>query len=539
MSIEFEEKFKQISPAEFISKYMEIAGFSNPVRAIYQTIRELVENSLDATETHHILPRVKIVIEKADPQQEFYKITVEDNGIGLPPQVVPEAFGKVLYSSKYVLRQTRGMYGLGVKAAILYAQKTTGRPVEVVTSKPGLKFIYYFKLRINEQRNEPIVLERSAWRKSQEWHGTMVSIVIEGDWGRAKSRVLDYIRRTVVLTPYAEITLVTPENEIYHYERVIEKLPKPPRETKPHPQGVDLGLLKAIVESSSALTLIDLLTTSFQSIGEVTAKALLEKTGLDPSRDPKSLSENEMLKLVDAMRGYDKFRPPKTKALSPLGPDIIATGLKRMFKPEFVDAVTRKPSVYGGHPFIVEVGIAYGGEVPLSSDEAPEVLRYANKIPLIYDERNDVIIRVVRDYNRLSQREREEGYGIDWSNYLVKLPAPILLLVHVCSTKIPFQSMGKETIADIPELRREIKLAVLEACRRLRSYLVKRAKEEEAVKKAVSIAKYIPEVSRSISTITGVEVEAVEKSLINILASKTNINADYVKKIVDETEVGV
>ncbi|MCD6195275.1 MAG: ATP-binding protein, partial [Staphylothermus sp.] len=117
---ETSEKYRAISAAEFFYKYKEIAGFANPARALYQTIRELVENALDATDAHGILPNIKIVIEKADQVHEYYKITVEDNGIGLPPHIVPEAFGRVLFSSKYVLRQTRGMFGLGVKVAVLY-----------------------------------------------------------------------------------------------------------------------------------------------------------------------------------------------------------------------------------------------------------------------------------------------------------------------------------------------------------------------------------------------------------------------------------
>uniref|UniRef100_A0A7C4NUK5 Type 2 DNA topoisomerase 6 subunit B n=1 Tax=Staphylothermus marinus TaxID=2280 RepID=A0A7C4NUK5_STAMA len=535
----FEERFKQISPAEFISKYREITGFVNPVRAIYQTIRELVENALDATETHGILPIIRIDIRKVNDERDYYKITVEDNGIGIPPNIVPEAFGRVLFSSKYVLRQTRGMYGLGVKAAVLYAQKTTGNPVEVVTSRPGLKFIYYFKLRIDEQKNEPVVLEKGAWRKNKEWHGTIVSLTIEGDWSRAKGKVLDYIRRTVIVAPYAELTLVTPENEVYHYERVIEKMPKPPRETKPHPLGVDLGVLKEIIESSNYQTIRDLLINSYQSIGGKTADDILEKSGIEATRDPKSLSDEEIQRLVNVMRNYEKYRAPSTKALSPLGPEIIIAGLKRMYNPEFVDAISRKPSVYSGNPFIVEVGIAYGGNVPMSSEESPEVLRYANKIPLIYDERNDVIVKVIRDSRKLSQKERDEGYGIDWMNYYVKLPAPILLLIHVCSTKIPFQSMGKESIADTPEFRREIKLAVLEAARKLKNYLSRKAREEELLKKTVSIAKYIPEVTRALGIISGYGEEELRNKLIETLVSRTNVNIDLVKKIVENVEIGV
>ncbi|OYT41071.1 MAG: DNA topoisomerase VI subunit B [Desulfurococcales archaeon ex4484_58] len=529
MAIQVDEKYRAISPAEFFLKYKEIAGFANPARAMYQSIRELVENALDATDSHGILPNIKIIIRRADPVQNFYRITVEDNGIGIPPHIVPEAFGRVLFSSKYILRQTRGMFGLGVKVAVLYGQMTTGRPVEIITSKPGLKLIYYFKLRIDVRRNEPVILERGSWRKNREWHGTIVSLTIEGDWSRAKSKVKEYIMRTAVATPYANIVLMTPDNEIIYYERVINKLPRPPKEVKPHPYGIDLEVLKGIISSTRYKTVYDMLIHSFQGIGEVTAKKILEKTSIDPSKDPKKLTEQEKLQLINAMREYDKYRPPKPDALSPLTPEIIIAGLKRMYQPEFVEAISRKPSTYRGHPFIIEVGLAYGGKTPMSGSDKPVILRYANKIPLLYDEGSDVITMVVKE-------------DIRWSNYLVELPAPILVFVHICSTKVPFKGVGKESIADVPEIRREIKLGISEVARRLRNYLSKKRREEELRKKVVNIAKYVPEITRALTTISDgyrLDQNKIIDKLVEIIASRTSLPIDEIKKIVESVEIGV
>ncbi|MET1160755.1 MAG: DNA topoisomerase VI subunit B [Thermoprotei archaeon] len=523
-----EEKYMAISPAEFFMRYREIAGFANPARALYQTVRELVENALDATDAHGILPNIKIAIRRADPIQNYYQVIVEDNGIGLPPQIVPEAFGRVFFSSKYVLKQTRGMFGLGVKMAVLYAQMTTGNPVEVITSRPGLRFIYYYKLRIDVNKNEPVIIERGTWRKTRDWHGTIVSLILEGDWGRAKSKILEYVNRTAVATPYANIVFITPDNEIYYYERVIDKLPKPPKEVKPHPYGIDLETLKRIINSTNYATLYELLINSFQSIGDVTAKAILEKAGLPLNVNPRKLTDQQLLALIDAMKNYDKYRPPKADALSPLGEEIIIAGLKRMYNPEFVDATTRKPATYQGHPFIVEVGIAYGGNVPISDKDKPVLLRYANKIPLLYDEGSDVITIIVRE-------------DINWSNYLVELPAPLLVLVHVCSTKVPFKGVGKESIADVPEVRREIRLAIQEVARRLRKYLAKKIREEELKKKVVSIAKYIPEVARALATLTNGEQynsEKISEKLIDIIVSKSKLPAGEIKKIIENVEIG-
>jgi len=530
---QYDEVYRAVSPAEFFYKYREIAGFANPVRAVYQTVRELVENALDATDVHGIPPDVKVTIKKADETQEFYQITVEDNGIGIPPNIVPNAFGKVLFSSKYVMRQSRGMYGLGVKMVVLYAQMTTGRPVEVITSKPNFKRIYYFKLRIDVNKNEPVILEAGSWRKTRDWHGTIVSVTIEGDWNRAKSRVLEYINRTAIVLPYANIALLTPENEIIYYPRVVNTMPRPPVETKPHPQGLDLEFLSSLVKNTGFETLEKLLINSFQSIGEATARQIIQKAGLDPAKKPDSLTNEELLALVNAIKSYDKYKPPSPKSLSPLGEEIITAGLKRAFEPEFVAAVSRRPSAYSGHPFIVEVGLAYGGKTPIGEDK-PVVLRYANKIPLLYDEATDMVVEVVKD-------------EISWDNYMVSLPAPILVLVHVCSTKVPFKGVGKESIADIPELRREVKLGIMEAARGLKQYLSKKIREEEAKKRAENIAKYIPEVARSLSIILADEDSfnayrsEVIRKLTTVVAKRTGVSLDLIQGIVKsvEAEAGV
>ncbi|MEM4717802.1 MAG: DNA topoisomerase VI subunit B [Desulfurococcaceae archaeon] len=523
-----EEVYRAVSPAEFFYKYREIAGFANPARAIYQTIRELIENALDATDVHGILPDIKVVIKKADEAQDFYQITVEDNGIGIPPHIVPNAFGKVLFSSKYILRQSRGMYGLGVKMVVLYAQMTTGRPIEVITSKPGFKRIYYFKLRIDINKNEPVVVEAGSWRKTRDWHGTIVSVTIEGDWPRAKSRVFEYFHRTAVVLPYANMVLITPEDEVIHYPRIVSNIPRPPIETKPHPQGIDLEFLSGLVKNTKYNTIYDVLVNSFQSIGESTAKLIIEKSGISLDKRPGELTDDELLSLLNAIKAFDKYRPPSHRALSYLGEEIIKAGLTRAFNPEFVAAITRKPGAYSGHPFIVEVGLAYGGNTPISENK-PMVLRYANKIPLLYDEANDVVTEVVEE-------------EINWENYMISFPAPLVILVHLCSTKIPFKGVGKESIADIPEIRREIKLGIMEVGRGLKLHLSRRAREEEARKKAEAIAKYIPEVAKSLSLITSVENETPEvkkliiEKLTEIVSKKTGVSIDLVGKIVRSIE---
>jgi len=484
------EQFREMSVAEFFARYREVAGFSNPARALYQTVRELVENSLDATDGHGILPEVRIYIERVGgDDRSWCRVTVEDNGIGVPPTVMPEAFGKVLFSSKYVLRQTRGMYGLGVKAAVLYGQVTTGNPVEVISSTKGSSYVYYKRLFIDMKRNEPVIVEEGQFRKSSSWRGTRVSLVIECDWPRAKQRILEYVRRTAIIAPYADILLQTPDGEVIFYPRTTRKMPKPPETAKPHPHGVDVETLKQMLKATKAKNLLEFLAEEFQSVGEKTALEFLKTLGLKPTMKPRRLLEGEngalLVAMVEAMRSF-KFRAPRSDYLSPLGEELIKIGLRRLFNPEWVDALTRPPRAYQGHPFIVEVGLAYGGSIQPS--EEPLLLRYANKIPLLYEEREDVSYKVISDVN--------------WKQYDVEMPAPLVILVHVVSTKIPYKGVGKESISDVPELEAEIRNGVLELARRLKRYLSAKEREAEAMRKILVLSKYIPEIARSLKILS-------------------------------------
>ncbi len=502
------EKFTSLTPSEFFYRNKEIAGFSNPSRALYQTVRELVENALDATDAHGILPIIKVSIkrDKDNERDNVFGVTVEDNGIGIPPNHIPSAFGQLLYSSKYVLRQTRGMFGLGAKMAVLYGQVTTGKPVEVISAPINSRRIYYFKIRIDIKNNRPIILERSYYSKTNSWHGTIVKVYLEGDWSRSKSKIYEYLRRTAVIAPYAELVFSDPEGNIVYFERSTTKMPPPPREVKPHPYGVDLEMMKMMLQLTTAKNLLDFLIKEFQCVGEITARKILDNSGLSVNEDPHKLTLEDVDRLVRTIKKLRDIKPPRANHLSYLGEEIIETGLNAILRPEFVAAVTRKPSVYEGHAFIVEVGLAYGGSIKAS--EKPQLLRYANKIPLLYDEGSDVSFKIVNE-------------EINWNYYGVSFPAPLVVLVHICSTKIPYKGVGKESIADVPEIEREIISAIREVARRLKLYLSKKRKEIEEAERAVTIAKYIPEVTQALAKIVNnVNPEKLELRLLTLLNQK-------------------
>ncbi len=496
------EKYRGLSPAEFFHRNREMAGFSNPVRALYQTVRELVENALDATETHGILPEIKVEIALDEERDNWVHVTVADNGIGIPLTEVPNVFGRVFYGSKYVIRQTRGTFGLGGKMAVLHAQITTARPIYVKSSTLDARVSYEYRLYIDIGKNIPHIIGFRVRRKGRsKWHGTIVSLVTEGAWSQARRRIDEYIRRTALIAPYATIIYRTPEGEVV-YERASDKLPEPPQVGKHHPRGVDIEILKNMIRSlDEDIPLKDFLRRYFESVGEKSAVEFLRWAGFDPETPIKSLGIRDLERLANAMKRYGKWRRPRPITLSPLGKDLLEQGARRILDPEFVAAVTRPPASYGGHPFIVEAAVAYGGKI--EPQNSPLLLRFANRMPLLYDEGADVARKIVD--------------SIDWSVYKVKFPAPLAVITHVCSTKLPFKSVGKEAIADVPEVEKELEIAIREVSRKLRQHLSRMERLHEVKRKEITIRKYIPEVSRSLSYVSGVEEATLKRKLEEML----------------------
>ncbi len=477
------EVFQEISPADFFYRNRDIAGFTNPSRAIYTTLRELVENSLDACEVSGIPPDIYIRISYGIEPVEgpgVYNVRIEDNGLGLPEEVIPSAFGQILFGSKYKLRQTRGTFGLGGKMAILYGQITTHSAVKVVSSVKRNK-IYEYHLMMDIQKNRPVVLKRKVHNNKNKWHGTILQFSTEADYTHAMSKILDYLKQTATVAPYANITFVDPRGRLYKYQRATTMMSKAPLETTPHPHGIDVEALKRLIEQTKSKNMRDFMKKHFQRVGNTTAKKFLEYAGINLKKTPKKLLPDEIVKLVNAMKNFDEFLPPDATCLSPLGEDLLKTGIEKEFKPEFIEVYQRKPAAYSGFPFIVEVGVACGGGIPNTGK--PILFRFANKIPLLFDEASDVSYKVVNDL-------------IDWKHYKVYPDTPLAVFVHLCSTKIPYKTVGKEFIADRPEVEREVLNAIREVARRLSIFLSKKASHERDKRKLDVFAKYLPKIAK-------------------------------------------
>lgn len=519
--------FAEISPSEFFYRNRDLAGFTNPARALYMAVRELVENSLDATELFGILPDiyVRIIPEATSfdyPDPKYYHLTVMDNGPGVEPQHVPSAFGKVFYGSKYILRQSRGMFGLGGTMAILYGQITTNKPVRITTCHDG-KTQYTFEMLIDISENKPIVLKKES-KKVEGSTGTRVDLTLEGDYLRASQKINDYFKQTALVASYANITFVDPQGQVTFYERVTDSMPPPPKETLPHPYGIDVESFKRMIKLSDEDQLKNFMVKHFHRVGEKIAKKFLEFAGIDPNTSIKKLSNQQVVTIVNALQKFPDFLQPDASCLSPVGEDILLAGINKELQPEFSTVVTRPPSSYSGFPFLVEVGLAFGGRI---LQPGLKLFRFANRIPLLYDESSDVSFKVLSE-------------EIDLKRYNVPQEAPLAIITHICSTKIPYKTVGKEYIADRPEIERELRNAIREALRRLGVYLSRKGSMEAAQKKMNIYAKYLPLIAKFATELAGKKRPPQYRKLIGIAVGYSNTHITQGSKeegIVKEVQI--
>jgi DNA topoisomerase-6 subunit B len=485
-------KQRDISVAEFFTKNRHLLGFDNPTKALLTTTKEAVDNALDACEDAGILPDVHVSITPLNGGERF-RVTVKDNGPGIVKAQIPKIFGKLLYGSKFhTLRQARGQQGIGISAAGMYGQLTTGVPIRIVSRTKRSMPANLYTLRINTQKNRPEILEESQVDVEDWDHGTEVGIELEAVYRKGPHSVDSYVEQTAVANPHATIRYESPDGEVMIYDRTSTELPPEPREMKPHPYGVELGLLLRIFQASRGLTLKGALQNNFSRVSPRVAAEICKQASLRGSHRATRLSGDDVEAVYRAIQKVKIMAPPSSSVV-PIGEDLIIAGLKRRYDAAFYFSCTRSPSVYRGNPFVIEAGIAFGGDLP--ADGPAQVMRFANRVPLQYQKGGCGITAAVMETS--------------WKNYGIQQPrgslpvGPMAIFVHMASAWVPFTSESKEAIAHYPEIISEIKHALQSCGRQMGRHIRAVKREGEEARKRQYIEKYLPHIGIALRDMLG------------------------------------
>jgi DNA topoisomerase-6 subunit B len=550
---------RDISVSEFFLKNRHLLGFDNPRKALLTAVKEAVDNSLDACDEAGILPEISVeIVQTADKR---FRISVQDNGPGIVRAMIPKIFAKLLFGSKFHrLRMSRGQQGIGISAAGMYSQLTTGTATTIRSKTGRNKPAHLLEVQIDTRANKPVVLrdQETDWQPVfhpapegdgpapepvTSEHGTCVSMEMEAAYVRGKQSVDEYLAQCAIVNPHLQLhyrlillpaeakdkgasapndaATAAPQTDAPSaalesgagwttYRRATTTLPVQPAEIMPHPHGVELGMLMKMLKDTTARTLRSALAQDFSRVSPRTALEICQRAGLDPAAKPAAIAHRESEALYKAIADTKLMRPP-TDCLSPIGEEAIVAGLRKEVQADFYTAVTREPTVYRGNPFQIEVGIACArpdAGQDLAAEEPVRVLRFANKVPLLYMAGACAITKAMTSVNW-------KAYGLAQPRGSLPL-GPVVVLVHIASVWVPFTSESKEAVAHYPEIIRELTFGLQEAGRRLAVFMSRRRRQAELERKHNYISLYLPHLALGLKTILDLNDKEEAKILANL-----------------------
>ncbi|MFM7134997.1 MAG: DNA topoisomerase VI subunit B, partial [Planctomycetota bacterium] len=588
---------KEVSVSEFFVKNRHLLGFDNARKALLTTVKEAVDNSLDACEEAAILPEIVVVIEDLEPRRPAtakssrYRVTIVDNGPGIVRKQVENIFGRLLYGSKFHrLKMSRGQQGIGISAAGMNGLITTGRPMVIHTKPSAKQPAHHIELAMNTKTNRAEVtldeetkdfpparlrtLGAGTKQLSAEGAflaadsfptGTSVSIELEGKYQRGRGSVDEFLELTAIANPHARIVFVPPtrvtQDEgddmlpgtsaaaaedartgapvqtsetggVTVFPRGVQDLPPETREIQPHPKGIELGILLQMVkdyEASEKGTLYDFLQTRFCRVSSSTASKFCAAIGVTSRTKAADIEAPQVEKLFKVFED-ERLAPPPTDCLAPIGVRQLLAGMLKGVRAEFYAASTREAAVYRGRPFQIEAAIAFGGDLP--ADQPARVIRFANRVPLLFQQSACSSFKAVEE--------------TPWKNYQLQQPrgslpvGPLVVMIHMASVWVPFTSESKEAIADYDEIRKEMKLALMECGRKLGTYLRKRQKMRRESERRDVFERYIGEIAKALHDVTGESAKALYEALLAQAKERTAVadqQLDEDGRVVKEEEV--
>ncbi len=500
------KEFKEHSVAEFFKKNMQMLGLTGKIKTLTTIVHEYVTNSLDACEEAKILPDIEVQIKEIG--EEYYEIAVKDNGPGLTKETVGKALGKLLAGTKFHrMMQMRGQQGIGAAGCTMLSQITTGKATNVITGTAKGK-PFSAEITIDPKKNEPKLANITELGK--EFMGTIIKAKFKGvKYVNSEQAPMEYLRRTAIANPHAQITLIEPSGQKVVFKRTLKEVPARPTEMKPHPKGVTIDDLVTLSKYTDAKKVSSFLKNSFDRTGDKSIEEIGKGLSFDMNKDPKQLTWEEAEEIVKQFKKVN-FIAPRTDGLLPIGEDRIQKSLKSIVNPEFLSVITRKPSVYsGGFPFQIEVGIAFGGDagrVGEANEEGAaqrkiEIMRFANRAPLLFDAGGCAITKAVQ--------------SVEWKRYGLKdyENAPLTVFVNLISVHIPYTSAGKQAISDEDEIMEELRLSLMETGRKIYIFIGRQRRQDEKEAKKKMFYKYATEVAYAVGELTGKSKKDVETKL--------------------------
>ena len=297
-AVEMGARQREISVSEFFTKNRHLLGFDNPRKALLTCVKEAVDNALDACEEAGILPDVSVKVEavgNGDPpppasQATRFRITITDNGPGIVRQQIPRIFAKLLYGSKFHrLRMSRGQQGIGISAAGMYGQLTTGKPVQIISRTSPRAPAHFFEVQIDTKKNEPRILEKKQIDNWEYPRGTQVTLEVEGRYQKGRASIDEYLEQTIIANPHVKLTYAAPDGETKEHPRTYGELPPSPREIKPHPNGIEFGMLLKMLQDTASHSLAGFLAADFSRVSPRVAEDICKTAGLSPRARPRDV----------------------------------------------------------------------------------------------------------------------------------------------------------------------------------------------------------------------------------------------------------
>lgn len=512
------KEFKEHSISEFFRKNRQMLGFAGKVRSLTTVVHEYVTNTLDACEEAGTLPEVTVEIKETG--EDKCLLRVRDNGPGIPRKLVGKALANVLSGTKFHrYMQQRGQQGIGAAGCTLFSQITTGKRIHI---KSGTgKEAYECDLGIDIKGNKPLI-ENEKELSKDSFKGLEIQAEFAGvKYENSDHGVAEYLKRTALVNPHLAIKLIPPDGNAIEFPRSVAEMPQKPRPIQPHPLGLEANDLLDFAHHTESKKISSFLIETFARVTQNKINELKEiAPELDLAKEPRQMNWEDAEKLIAAFKKV-KWIGPELDSLSLIGEQRIGAAIKNILNPDFQAVVERKPKVFrGGIPFVVEVGVAYGGNAGKATAEGSSgsILRFANKVPLLFDSGTCGITEAIR--------------GLQWKRYNIDdfEKSPISILVSVCSVYIPYSGVGKQSVAQEEEIMEEIRLAVMDSLRILQRYLSGVRQRTSAETKYKTIMRYVSQLAGDLGELTGMKGETIEQSL------KTLIEKKYKKIFEEETE---